>query len=104
MDLGVVSNRKNVATELMLPVKMLEYVAMNIPVVAPRLKTIQHYFNDKMVGFFEPDNVDSLASVIFELYNDRSKRKEQAQEAKSFTEKYSWTKYQNNLTGLYNEL
>ena len=44
MDLVVVPNRRNVATDLMLPVKMLEGIAMGIPVVAPRLRTIEHYF------------------------------------------------------------
>jgi glycosyltransferase involved in cell wall biosynthesis len=44
MDLGIVGNRKNMATELMLPVKMLEYVALDIPVIVPRLKAVQYYF------------------------------------------------------------
>lgn len=104
MDLGVISNRRNVATELMLPVKMLEYAALDIPVVAPRLKAIQYYFSDNMVGYFEPDNVDSLADAIFDLYNDKSKREKQAREAKGFTEKYNWARYQKNLTDLYDKL
>ena len=59
MDVGIVANRKNQATALMLPVKMLEYIAFDIPVIAPRLETIQYYFNEEMVTFFEPENVDS---------------------------------------------
>ena len=40
MHLVIVPNRRNAATELMLPVKMLEGVALGIPIAAPRLKTI----------------------------------------------------------------
>jgi len=54
MDLGVIGNRNGKATELMLPVKMLEYIALGIPVVAPRLRCIEHYFSEKMVTYYEP--------------------------------------------------
>ena len=39
MDLGIIGNRRNLACDkYMLPVKLLEYVYLGIPVVAPRLE------------------------------------------------------------------
>ena len=38
MDLGVVGNRRSAAGDLMLPVKLMEYVSLGIPAVAPRLR------------------------------------------------------------------
>ena len=52
----------------MLPVKLLEYVALDIPVVVPRLKTIEHYFADDMVAYYDPENVQSLADSIYRLF------------------------------------
>jgi len=104
MDLGIISNRMDLATELMLPVKMLEYIALEIPVVAPRLRCIDYYFSEDMVTYFEPENVDSLANAILELYLDESKRKKQAQSAKKFLEKYGWEKHQMDLINLYRNL
>ncbi len=104
MDLGIIANRKNIATELMLPVKMLEYIALNIPVIAPRLKTIQYYFTDEMVNFFEPGNIDDMARAILELYNDESKRVKQVQMARKFIEKYGWEHHQMDLVNFYNKL
>ncbi len=104
MHLGIISNRKNVATELMLPVKMLEYVALNIPVVAPSLKTIRHYFNNGMISYFVPENVDSLSSTILELYHDELKRTKQAMMARRFLEKYGWEKQQYDFIKFYNNL
>ncbi len=104
MDLGVVSNRSNIATALMLPVKMLEYIILNIPVVVPRLKTIQYYFTEDMVSYFEPENVDSLADAILGLYNDEHKRIKQAQTAKKFLDKYGWENHQMDLVNLYKKL
>jgi len=104
MDLGVVSNRRNSATELMLPVKMLEYVALRIPVVAPRLRTIEHYFSDDMVFYFDPDSVDSLADAIFDAFTHEDKRKNKAENALRFLEKYGWETHKLDLINLYARL
>ncbi len=104
MHVGVISNRKNIATEFMLPIKMLEYVSLNIPVVAPRLKTIQYYFSEDMVSYFEPENIDSMVDAILELYHDESRRKRQAQMARKFLDKYGWEKHQMDLINLYKSL
>jgi glycosyltransferase involved in cell wall biosynthesis len=104
MDLGVVANRKNIATELMLPVKMMEYIALGIPVAASRLRAIEYYFDDEMVGYFEPESVDSLAERILALYRDPSRRRNQAEKARAFLERYGWEKHQFELLNLYRDL
>ncbi|MGA1825064.1 MAG: glycosyltransferase family 4 protein [bacterium] len=104
MDVGIVGNRKNIATELMLPIKMLEYIALGIPVVVPKLKGIEYYFSDEMVCYFEPENVDSMASAILKLYKDESLRKMQAKKAKTFLNQYGWNKHKMELIRLYKTL
>lgn len=104
MDLGVVSNRQNVATDLMLPVKLLEYVALNVPVVAPRLRTVQHYFSDEMVCYFDPDDSDSLAAAILDLYQHRDKRRAQAQQARQFLDRFGWEVHHKDFLALYDNL
>ncbi len=61
---GVVPNRASPATQLMLPVKLLEYVSLGIPVVCARLETIEHYFDQSALRFFEPGRADRLAQAI----------------------------------------
>jgi len=104
MDIGIVANRKNIATDLMLPVKMLEYIALGIPVAAPRLKTISWYFTDDMVSYFEPENVDSLAGAIEVLVQSPEKRRKQSRNAGAFFEKYGWEKQKYDLLNLYRRL
>ena len=58
MDLGVVGNRRSAACDLMLPVKLVEYVSLGIPAVVPRLKTIEHYFSDDMVSLLRTGRCD----------------------------------------------
>lgn len=103
MDLGVISNRRNLATEFMLPVKMLEYVSLGIPVVAPGLKAIKYYFDQDMVRYFEPEDVDSLAGAILEIYRDADLRKRQVANADRFLETYGWDSHKFELLNVYRE-
>ncbi|MGA8753589.1 glycosyltransferase family 4 protein [Candidatus Deferrimicrobium sp.] len=104
MDLGIVPNGKNIATELMLPVKMLEYIALGIPVVAPRLRTISHYFTEDMVFFFEPDDVDSMGEAIRAAFRSEGDRLNRATEARRFLDKYGWEHHKKGLTEMYQAL
>ena len=89
MDLGIIGNRRNLACDkYMLPVKLLEYVYLGIPVVAPRLGIISRYFDDSMIRFYEPENVDQMAEAIISMH-DATQRKRFAIDAKKFYEKYN---------------
>jgi glycosyltransferase involved in cell wall biosynthesis len=104
MHVGVVGNRRSVACDLMLPVKLMEYVSLGIPAVAPRLRTIEHYFSDQMVRFFEPEDVQSLADSIYGLYADASARRRQAACAAGFLRNYGWERQGAELVTFYREL
>jgi glycosyltransferase involved in cell wall biosynthesis len=104
MDLGVIGNRKSLATDLMLPVKMLEYIALNIPVVVPRLQTIQYYFSDEMVSYFAPEDSDELAASILALYQNREKRIRQVRSASKFLAQFGWESHQKDFLELYSRL
>jgi glycosyltransferase involved in cell wall biosynthesis len=104
MDLGVIGNRKNIATDLMLPVKMLEYIAINIPVVVPRLQTVVYYFSDEMVSYFEPEDSDALAESILALYQNREKRERQVRAARKFLDQFGWKIHQKDFLDLYSRL
>lgn len=62
-DLGVVPTLRDDFTELLLPVKLLEYVHMGLPVVASRLPVIERYFGDDVL-LAEPGDAASFAAAI----------------------------------------
>lgn len=62
-DLGVVPTLRDDFTDLLLPVKLLEYVHMGLPVVASRLPVIERYFGDDVL-LAEPGDAASLAAAI----------------------------------------
>jgi glycosyltransferase involved in cell wall biosynthesis len=104
MDLGIIPNGRNIATELMLPVKMLECIALGIPVVAPRLKTISHYFTEDMVFFFEPDDIDSMGEAILKAASNEEGRLHKAQAARRFLERHGWETHKTDFIEMYKNL
>jgi glycosyltransferase involved in cell wall biosynthesis len=101
MDAVIVPNRRNTATELMLPVKMLDGVALGLPIIVSKLATIQYYFADEMVFFFEPDNVESLTDVILSAYDNKALRQQKVKRATEFIDQYGWEKHKSDLINMY---
>ena len=89
-DVGLVPNRASNATHLMLPVKLLDYTALGIPTIAARLRTMEHYFGERAVRFFEPGDIRDLAAAIEELHRDRARRSELAHNARRAAERIGW--------------
>ena len=104
MHVGIVGNRRSAAGDLMLPVKLLEYVSLDIPAIVPRLPTIEHYFTDDMVWYYEPDSVGSLSEAILQLYSRPDVRSEQAARARAFIERHGWERQGAELVAEYQAL
>jgi glycosyltransferase involved in cell wall biosynthesis len=89
-DVGLVPNRESSATHLMLPVKLLEFAMMGIPAIAPRLKTVEYYFGNGAVRFFNPGDINGLADAIEQLYRSPELRKSYAENARKIVDRISW--------------
>ena len=89
-DVGVVPYRPSSATHLMLPVKLLDYASIGVPVIAARLRTIEHYFGNGGVEFFEPANSQDLARAVMRLYRDPSLRERLVASARVSLNALNW--------------
>ena len=96
-SVGIVPNRRDSATEYMLPVKMLEYAHFGIPVIAPRLLAIQYYFTDENVLYYEPGNVDQLAEAMQRMYNDPELRARLSAGITKFAQEFNWEHFKLDL-------
>jgi glycosyltransferase involved in cell wall biosynthesis len=90
-SVGLVPNRPSRATHLMLPVKLLEYTALGIPSIAPRLRTIQRYFDCDSVRYFEPGDEISLANAIADLFHDCELRHCITMRGQAVARRISWS-------------
>jgi glycosyltransferase involved in cell wall biosynthesis len=103
-DVGIVPNHASSATHLMLPVKLLEYATLEIPIVAARLQTIEHYFDPQSVQFFDPGNPATLADAIEELYCEPGRRVLMAQRAREVAEELSWERQRQEFYAVVDSL
>jgi glycosyltransferase involved in cell wall biosynthesis len=87
---GIVPIRNDDFTKYMLPLKLLEYVALGIPVACSDTETIRAYFDDGMLAFFRPGDERDLAARLVELYRHPERRRDLAQRAHTFNERFSW--------------
>ncbi len=101
--LGVVPTLRDGFTELLLPVKLLEYVHMGLPVIASRLPVIERYFGDSVM-FAEPGDPSSIASAIEAVRRDPEAARERAELASGRLAELEWRRQREGYLGLVDDL
>lgn len=87
---GIVPTIQDHFTELLLPVKLLEYVHMGLPVVAARLPVIERYFGDDEITWFEPGSGEALADALVAVHDDFEAARLRALKASARLESLAW--------------
>jgi glycosyltransferase involved in cell wall biosynthesis len=87
--LGVVPTLRDGFTEMLLPVKLLEYVHMGLPVVASHLPVIESYFGDDVL-LAEPGDAASIAAAIEGVRSDPVAARTRAERASKRLAKIEW--------------
>lgn len=99
-NIGIVPYRNDVFTDGLLPTKLMEYAALGLPAIAARTTAIESYFDESMVSYFEPDNIDDLTHCLCRLYNQPERLAELAKGSETFNQRYNWTQ----ISGAYVKL
>jgi glycosyltransferase involved in cell wall biosynthesis len=89
-DLGVVPKRKDSFGDEAFSTKIMEFMAMGVPVIVSDTKVDTYYFNDSIVKFFQGGNIDDLAACMLELINNPAERERLARNAMQFVQANSW--------------
>jgi len=103
-DLGVVPYRRDVFTDGILPTKLLEYAALGVPAIAARTTAITATFNDSMVEFMEPGDLDDLVDRIRALHGDPQRRARMVAAMARFSAEHGWPIVSATYVGLIDRL
>lgn len=90
IDLGVVPKRKNSFGNEAFSTKIMEFMAMNVPVIASRTRIDEYYFSEKMVQFFDSENAEDLAAKICALMEDPVRRSALCGSSLEFIARNNW--------------
>jgi glycosyltransferase involved in cell wall biosynthesis len=101
--LGVVPTLRDDFTELLLPVKLLEYVHMGLPVVASKLPGIERYFGDDVL-LAEPGDPASIAAAIEGVRADPAAARGRAERASQRLAKIEWRRQREGYLDLVDGL
>lgn len=102
--IGVVCTLRDGFTELLLPVKLLEYVHMGLPVVCSRLPAICEYFSERELWLFEPGDSDDLARALRAVCADPAAAARRAARASERLRSISWEHQRARYLRLVDEL
>ncbi len=104
IDLGVVPKRNDAFGDEAFSTKIMEFMAMGVPVVVSKTRIDQHYFNEHLVQFVEPESAEDLAAKILELASDPAKCEALRGQGIDFIDKNNWDVRKNEYLDLVDGL
>ena len=91
-DIAVAPTRLDPFTGMSMSTKVLEGAAMDKPVVASRLPTVERYFPPDTLSIYESGDAESLAAAILKLVDDASGREARVERTRQRLDELSWTR------------
>jgi glycosyltransferase involved in cell wall biosynthesis len=101
---GLEPSRHDPYTDYVLPLKLLESVAVGLPCLVSRRPTIEAYFSEDMVCYFEPGDIDELTANIIRLAQNRDRLADYARCARQVFDRYNWSKEKQTYLDLIQNL
>jgi glycosyltransferase involved in cell wall biosynthesis len=103
-DVGVVPKRADGFGNEAFSTKILEFMACGVPVIVSRTRIDAHYFDETLVKFFDPGNVDSLTAAFLCLYRNPAALRSRVAAATAFATRQSWQAKQGDYLALVDTL
>jgi glycosyltransferase involved in cell wall biosynthesis len=103
-DLGVVPNLRTVFTEINLPTRIFEYLALGKPVIVPDTQGIRDYFNADNMLFFKAGRVESLMFQIQWVFNHPHETQAVVRKGQQVYSRHLWTKEERRFMNLISRL
>ena len=102
-DLVVLPNTANedISAFYTSPLKLFEYMASGVPIIASRLPSLQEVLSDSNAFFFSPDDTESLVDSIEGVFKNPDSAMIKAKQAFKNVKNYDWKKRVQNI---YNNL
>lgn len=89
-NIGIVLARDGIFTESIVPVKLLEFIQMGIPVIATKTKALHPYFSDRQICFLKKNSAWEFSKAVLRLWANPRLGKIFAERAKDYLKNNNW--------------
>ncbi|HEX3955864.1 MAG TPA: glycosyltransferase family 4 protein [Trebonia sp.] len=87
---GISPQRDDAFGSFVFSMKVAEYITLGLPVICSAISTMEHYFSDGELLFFEPGSADDLARAIRDLLNDPALAAKRAASSRIRLDQLDW--------------
>jgi len=103
-DLGIVPKRNDSFGGDAFSTKILEFMALGVPVIVADTRIDKHYFNESLVRFFKSGDEKDLARVMLDVYHNHELNNQIAFRALTFAYQHSWEMRKGDYLALIEQL
>lgn len=103
-NLGLVPLEISSITNFAVPLKLLEYISIGLPVITVRNAAIGYYFGDDDCLFYKPGDADSLSAVLDRVASDRSLLLRYREKSAVLRDKFLWSNERQKYIALLGDL
>lgn len=103
-DLGVVPKRNDFFGREAFSTKILEFMALGVPVIVSKTEIDTYYFDDSVVKYFEAGDEEDLARCMLLMIKNTDLRKRLIENALNFVKEYTWDKKKDIYLNLIDSL
>jgi len=103
-NIGLVPLEISSITNYALPLKMLEYISLGLPVITVRNAAISYYFGETDCFYYQPGDPESLRAVLDRVAEDPALLMQYHQKAVAIRDKFSWSNEKKKYVSLLREL
>jgi glycosyltransferase involved in cell wall biosynthesis len=100
-DVAVVPIRKDRFLDLAFSSKVPESILKHKPVIMARVNTMEHYFSERALAYFDPYSVEDLACQMQRLYKDKDYRSQLVRRAAEEYSKINWREMKGRYLSLF---
>jgi glycosyltransferase involved in cell wall biosynthesis len=89
-SVGVFTPHMDVHIDMALSLKVPEFVAMDVPVLAVRTSIMTSLFREDEVGMFADGDLPAFADLLARLHAEPAFGRQMAEKARRFTREHAW--------------